>query len=651
MLRAKPYGILLGSGLTLAAMGAWCAPDSGGAPATSNQASPIVPPAVEANVRRPSWLTAPYRSKYVAPVRVSNSNRLASLMRGGSLYLTLNDAVALGLENNLDIEIQRYTPEVADANLLRARAGGFAAPPSLAVFAAPGSVTNPAPSAGLQQLLLAGSTQTGTPVPNLDPALVGGASWAHQTTPQSSSFVTGTAALLQRQDLSNASVQKYWTTGTQLSLGLNNISNHNNNERAQFNPATNSSLALNFSQHLLQGFGPALNNRQIRIAKNNREISDLTFKAQVIATVSAVKDLYWDLVSYQQVVKVEQDAVAADQKLYEDNKKQVEVGTLAPIEVTRAEAQIASDQQALTVAQNNVLQQETILKNALSKNGVENPELANAHVIPLDRITVPDVEAITPIQDATAMALSARPELTQFRILIQNQEISIRGTKNELLPTFDIVASLTNNGLAGSPVAVPASCATNPSSAICLPPNGFFVGGYGSVLNQLFARNFPSYSAGFSLNIPLRNRAAQADLINSDLVLRQQQLGIQRMENQVRVEVQNAMIGLQQARAQYASAVKARILQEQTVDAEQKKLAVGASTSYNVILTQRDLVTAESNLVVAETAYAKAKVEMDRATGQTLNNNDISLDEAFRGVVSRPPNPIPDVPPTPALPK
>ena len=171
------------------------------------------------------------------------------------------------------------------------------------------------------------------------------------------------------------------------------------------------------------------------------------------------------------------------------------------------------------------------------------------------------------------------------------------------------------------------------------------------MLNQLFARNFPSYSAGFSLNIPLRNRAAQADLINSDLVLRQQQLGIQRMENQVRVEVQNAMIGLQQARAQYASAVKARILQEQTVDAEQKKLAVGASTSYNVILTQRDLVTAQSNLVVAETAYAKAKVEMDRATGQTLNNNDISLDEAFRGVVSRPPNPIPDVPPTPALPK
>jgi outer membrane protein TolC len=184
-----------------------------------------------------------------------------------------------------------------------------------------------------------------------------------------------------------------------------------------------------------------------------------------------------------------------------------------------------------------------------------------------------------------------------------------------------------------------------------MPPNGFFVGGYGSVLSQLFARNFPSYSAGFSLNIPLRNRAAQADLIISDLVLRQQQLGIQRMENQVRVEVQNAMIGLQQARAQYASAVKARILQEQTVDAEQKKLAVGASTSYNVILTQRDLVTAESNLVVAETAYAKAKVEMDRATGQTLNNNDISLDEAFRGVVSRPPNPIPDVPPTPALPK
>jgi outer membrane protein TolC len=177
--------------------------------------------------------------------------------------------------------------------------------------------------------------------------------------------------------------------------------------------------------------------------------------------------------------------------------------------------------------------------------------------------------------------------------------------------------------------------------------NPFFIGGYGNVLTQLFARNFPTYSIALNLNVPLRNRAAQADLINGELVLRQQQLGLQRLENQVRVDVQNAQIGLQQGRAQYQSAIKQRILQQQTVDAEQKKLAVGASTTYSVILTQRDLVTAESNEVTAQSAYAKAKVEVDRATGQTLYSNNISLEEAFKGVVSRPPSPIPVATPAP----
>src|SRR5579871_466222 len=640
----------------------WCAAlallpaNSVAASNSSNQSdagsNAIVPPADASGSGHFARLIAPYRGRVVAPVNLNNSNRLEALTRAGSLYLSLQDAIALALENNLDIEMQRYGEQVADANLLRAEAGGFAAPPSVAVTPGPGSVTGAPPSAGLQGLLVAGATQTGTLIPNLDPAIVGGANWGHQTIPQSSSFVTGTSALIQHQDLSNVSVQKYWTTGTQLSLGLNNTSATTNSARAQFSPATNSSLSLNFSQHLLQGFGRGVNTRQIRIAKNNRELNDLTFKAQVIATVSAVKDLYWDLVSYQENVKVQQDNLAASQRLYEDNKKQVEVGTLAPIEVTRAEAEIASNQQTLTVAQTQLLQQETILKNALSRRGVISPELANVHIIPIDRIVVPPVEPITPIQDAAAMALSSRPELSQFRILIQNQEISIKGTRNELLPTLDVVANLANNGLAGTPVSLPESCTNpalpnyNPSSVTCIPPNNFFNGGYGTVLGQLFARNFPTYSAGFNLNIPIHNRAAQADMINSQLALRQQEVGMQRMENQVRVEVQNALIGLQQAQAQYQSAIKQRTLQEQTVDAEQKKLALGASTSYNVILTQRDLVTAESNVVVAEGAYAKAKVEMDRATGQTLTNNNISMDEAFRGRVSRPADRIPDVVPS-----
>jgi outer membrane protein TolC len=270
---------------------------------------------------------------------------------------------------------------------------------------------------------------------------------------------------------------------------------------------------------------------------------------------------------------------------------------------------------------------------------VASPTVAGAHIIPIDHIQMPGVEPTAPIQDLNALALTSRPELAQSRIQLLNQELTMKGSKNGLLPTLDVVASLANNALAGQVNTLPAPAGTVHSNT------PFFVGGYGTVLSQLFARNFPNYSAGFNLSVPLRNRAAQAQVITDELTYRQQQLGLQRLENQVRVDVQNALIGLMQARAQYQAAVKGVLLQQQSLDAEQKKLALGASTIYNVILMQRDLVTAQSNQVTAEAAYVKARVELDRSTGQILNNNNISLDEAFKGVVSRPPSPIPAVPP------
>jgi outer membrane protein TolC len=588
----------------------------------------------QAGATRPGFfgrIVSPYTGRIPPMPGMANSSRLDSLLRAGNLYLSLADTIALALENNLDLELQRYGPQIADANLLRAQAGGFASPVSTSVFAGPSSVTGSGPSSGLQSLILAGSTQIGNAPPSFDPVVTGSGALAHLTTPQSSSFTTGTNSLIQRQTTSAVGVQQNFETGTLVSLGLTNSNSDTNSNRAQFNPSTNSSLALNVTQHLLQGFGPALNSRQIRIARNNREVSDLTFKAQVITTVAAITDLYWDLLSYNENVRVQRDALAASERLLNDDQRQVDVGTLAPIEVTRAQAEIASGQQALTVAQTQLFQQETILKNALSKTGVLSPEVAAAHVILTDRIHVPDIDPLTPIQDLNSTAIASRPELAQFRILIENQNIAIKGTRSELLPTLDLVGQLSNAGLAGQVNPLVAGTAT-----------AFFVGGYGTVLSQIFARNFPTYSIGFNLNIPIHNRAAQADLINGELALRQQQVGIQRLENQVRVEVQNALIGVQQARAQYQSAVKQRVLQEQTVDAERKKLLAGVSTSYNVILTERDLVTAESNELAAETTYAKAKVELERATGQTLDSNGISLDEAFKGKVSRPAGPIPD---------
>ena len=629
--RTRSYLALLCTFLMLASSSGLAADQpgpAGGAPGQNNHSQPVSagPHGFLGSITRP------YRPKLPSAINLGNSARIESLLRGGNLYLSLQDAIALALENNIDLEIQRYGPQVADNYLLRAQAGGFASSVSTGVFAPPASVTGAATSAGLQSYVTAGATQIGIAPANLDPTLIGALGFAHNTTPQASSFTTGTSALIQRLETSSLAVQQNLVSGTLVTLGLTNSNVNTNSTRAQINPATNSSLSLSVTQHLLQGFGPALNTRQMRIAKNNREVSDLVFKAQVITTVSAIKNLYWDLVSYNENVRVQRDALAATEALLDNNKKQVAVGTLAPIEIVRAEAEIAAGQQAVTVAETQLLQQETIIKNALSRTGVLSPAIASAHVILTDHIQIPEVEAIAPIQDMMATAESARPELAQLRILLQNQEIAIRGTRSELLPTLDVVGLLTNNGLSGQ---------IGPSAGF----NPFFIGGYSNVLTQLFARNFPTYSLAFNLNVTLRNRTAQADMINGQLVLRQQQLGLQRLQNQVRVDVQNAQIGLQQARAQYQSAIKQRVLQQQTVDAEQKKLAVGASTTYNVILTQRDLVTAQSNEVTAMSAYAKSRVEVDRATGQTLYSNNISLEEAFKGVVSRPPTAIPAAPP------
>ena len=589
-------------------------------------------------------ISSPYRPGFVPPPNMANSTRLESLLRAGNLYLSLQDAIALALENNLDIAIQRYVPQLADAALAAAEAGTFARGVSTSVTAGPSSAT--VSSAGTaaggnisasSQASAANSSavggsilQTSGPaIPALDPAFGFSGAWSHTTTPQSNSVLTGNTASISQAAQNNLAVTKGFLTGTSISLGMTNSSITNNAIRSDFNPATTANLGITVTQHLLQGFGVGLNARQINIARNNREVADLTFKLQVITTVAAVMELYWDLVAFHQNVEVARNELASAQRLYQDNKRQVEVGTMAQLEVIRAEAQIASAEQSLVVAQTQLLQQETILKTALSKNGVASPVVADAHIVPTDQIRIPDSEPLAPIQELMATAISSRPELAQSRIQVENQGLALKGSRNGVLPTLDAVASISNNALAGDINQLGSNHSNNP----------FFIGGYGTVLQQLFSRNFPNYSVGFSLNVPIRNRAAQAQLINDELSLRQQEMGLQRLQNQVRVDVQNALIGVTQARAQYQSASRARILQAETLDAEQKKLEAGASTVYNVIADQQALAAAQYAEVQAQSAYAKAKVELDRATGQLLYHNNISLDEAYKGVVSRPSNP------------
>jgi outer membrane protein len=612
-------------------------------------------------------LIGKYQGRQIAPINLSNSGRLEQLVRAGTLYLSLQDAIAAALENNIDIAIQRYLPQLAEQDLLRAKSGGFIRGISTNVVsgssgAAGSGVTGATTSGGSGSAVGSGgsgpsgasgsggsgstgnnavaTSNNGPNLYSLDPVLVGSVGFGHTTSPQTTSFLTGTNTLVQQSKNANFSITQGFLSGTVGQLSFTNGWLNTNNIRNDFNPSTQAGLELYVAQHLLQGFGFAVNNRNIRIAKNNLQVADLVFKQQVMATVANVIGLYWDLVAFNEDVAVKRQALALAQKLYNDNKKQVEIGTLAPIEIVRAEAEVAAREQDLTTAETNVLQQETILKNAISRNGVASPTIAEVRIVPTDKIQLPQVEAVEPIQDLVAKALQNRPDVTQTSIQLDSARIALKGTKNGLLPSLDAFVDFRNRGQAGAVNAIPN---IDPTTGRLLPrnPDAFFVGGYGTALGQVFGRNFPDYSAGFQLNIPLRNRAAQADYATAQLNLRQGELQSQRQINSVRVEVQNALIALQQARARYQAAEKNRVLQEQTLDAEQKKYSLGASTVYMVIQAQRDLAVAEGSRVQALDAYARARTELDFATGSILEANGIQIDEAFRGVVSRPPDPLP----------
>jgi len=627
-----------------------CAILVGAPPAFGQQGSAPESRSPQLGNTHPRWysgITQPYEARTVPPVSVSNSNRIDALLRAGNLYVSLSDAIALALENNLDVEIQRYEFSLAETDLLRARSGSgilgiptnvLGGVPTGAGFALLGS-----PSTGLAA---AGAVSPLGPGLSYDPYLTGTLNFGHTTNPQSNTVTSGTNALVTTNKTANFGIAQAFPTGGSVLLAYNNITQEQNSFRSTVNPFTNSSLDLTITQPLLQGFGLALNNRTIRIAKNNIKAADYVFRQQVINTVANVVQLYWNLVAANSTVGVRTQAVTVAQKLYDDNQKQVEIGTLAPIEVVRAEAQLATAQQDLVAAQSAVLQLEAVLKSALSRNGLADTSIQSAHVVPTDPIHIPEVEQIQPIQDLVSTAMDNRPDLAQSRIQIDNAQIVLTGTRNAMLPTLNAIGDFRSNAEVGQQNTVLGPPSTT-TGLIQTPPiaDPFFLGGYGTVLGQLFGRNFPTYSIGLNLTIPLRNRAAQANVATATLNLRQNQLLVQRQINQIRVDVQNAMTAVNQARAQYQAAVKGRILEEQTLDADQKKLALGATTVYQVIQDQRDLTTAAAAEVTAQAAYSAARVQLDVATGMTLSNNKVEFEEAKAGHVSAAPSTPPPLAP------
>ncbi|HLH41385.1 MAG TPA: TolC family protein [Bryobacteraceae bacterium] len=573
--------------------------------------------------------------RIVAPPRLSDSPRLEQLVRGGNLYLSVRDVIALALENNLDIAIQRYGPYLQREILRRAQGGAPLRNVGIPIFTPPQSVSLAGVSVNAAGLADAGAfssgggvvTSIGTAPLSLDPVFYAYASFSHLTTPLSVTALSGVPSLVTSGQLFQMGYSQSFPTGTTAQLNFLSSRNSVNSPNNVLNPYTSGGLELYINQNLLQGFGLSVNSRFIRVAKNNLKVSDLQFKQQVVTTVSAILNLYWDLVSFNQDFRIKQQALETAQKFLEDNQKQVALGVLPAIEVTRAAAQVSASKEDLLIAQTNVAQQETVLKNALSRSGIASPWLDDVHVVPLDSIAVPESENLKPTADLVEESLKSRPEVEKARINLESGKINAVGTRNALLPNLSAFLDVMDNALAGDPNPLNANPAYLPAPAI--------VGGYGGFLGQIFRRNYPSYSAGFSLNIPFRNRAPQADYVADQLQLRQDELQLQKAQNQIRVEVKNAVIGLQQARARYETAVATRALAEQALDAEQNRFKFGESTPAAVIAAQRELAADQGAEVQAMANYTHAQIAFDQATGRTLEVNRISIEEAKAGQVSQ----------------
>jgi outer membrane protein len=602
----------------------------------------------------------PYTPRRVAQPNLANTSRIDALMRDGKLYISMNDAIALALENNLDIAISRYNLNIADTDVWRAQSGDNT------ILGVNNGVVQNTPGGGVGGLgTQVGSGQGGTSV-GAGGAGAGTSGLVQSTLgsgPLINSFdpvITGTFQVdhlglictspfcgpHQNTTTGNFAYNQGFQWGTNMSVGFNNNRVTSDNPYNAFTPVLNSSFQFKLTQHLLQGFGFAANNRFIRIAKNDREISDIAFRLQVTTTVDQIENMYWDLVYAYENVRVQQEQVAFAQRTLSDTKKQVEIGTLAPIETVRAQSTVATDQQTLTVALTNLELQQLLMKNALSRNLID-PVLADAEVIPTSIMELPAQEPVVPIQDLVNDALTHRPEIAEQRINLSNTGISNQAIRSALLPSVDLFAYYGGAGAGGNSnpnyicVQQPEACGLTGAPALPPPVS------YGSTLNQLVNSTAPDKGIGLNVNIPLRNRAAQSVQVRGELEYRQAQLRIQQIENQIRIEVRNAQFGVQQNRASVASAQAAVDLARQSLDAEQKKYNLGASTSTLVLQNQAAMTQAEVTLVSAKAAYEKSEVELDRSVGLLLDHAGILMGDAERAEVSHMPS-VPNLAPRPA---
>ena len=585
-----------------------------------------------------------YRPTTIAKASFANSVRLTDLVKDGKIYLSLSDALALALENNYDIAIARYYLDIADTDLLRAKAGsglrGVGATvlqstlggssQTLASSGAPGGTSSGA-TTGTNGVVL--TTDGAGPAPeNLDPSLTGTIQLERTKSASTSPFSGGS----NNTNTYNFSYAQGFVTGTQLTVALDQSRATTSNAFSSYSPLDTASLKATVTQHLLQGAGIWINKRFIYESILDRRITDSTFRQQILYTVNQVENIYWALVSSYEDVQAKQRALEQSTKLLADNRKQLEIGTLAPLDVVNSESTVATDKQSLISSQNNLSYQQLIIKQAIARN-LNDPALVTAAVIPTDRVSLDELpEEKQPAEDLVQQAFQNRPELEQAVLAIKKDAITLRGARNNLLPSLDAYAFYSGTGLSGTqnPNAIceSATGSLGPCAATAYPPVS-----YGTALQRMLDNTFPDKGVGFTLNIPLRNRTAQADQARSLIEYRQAELHLEQLYTQIHMQVVNAQIALANDRELVKASIAARDYNQQSLDAEIKKLRLGASTTASVLQQERNLATAENQLIAAQASYAQARAALYQMLASTLQHYGINLNEATTGDIKTAP--------------
>jgi outer membrane protein len=576
------------------------------------------------------------------PLLLGPAERARALVRNGTIYLSLYDAIALAIENNLSVEVGRYSLSIAGLDTLRASGGGslrgvdyniaegptgVGGPGSPLLNSAASSLTPTTPTVNdLNALNVLTESNTslseqgvtpyasGPPVPTLQPTLVGQTVFFQRANP----LVVGDP--LHFTALNYALIQGF-STGTQLEAGVNNAAQTLSGLRSMYNPFSQPNVSVTLSQPLLRGLSRTVNLRYLRIGAINQRISRLLFYQQLISTVYGVARLYWDLVSLRENAAVQHQSLDAARKLLDDDKAQVDQGTLAPLELTRAQSLVTSSELSLIQAEGLVQQQEVILKSQLARNGSGDPLLVDLPVVTTDTINVPPDDGLKPVNDLVTDALQARADVAQAALQVEGDQVAVKASRNAALPQIDLVGNFQSRGAS----EVPFETIGTPGTALINAP---------SDLTTIATRPSHIYQAGVQLNLPLKNRVAQADAARDLLQLRQAEARTHLLANQVREQVENSVIALRTARSALNAAAQAREYQEQLVSAERDKLTVGASTNFLVVQQASYLAQARSTEVAARSVWIKARIALDRALGDLLTKNGISYEQAVSGQVA-----------------